>query len=211
MLSNILARSPTGTDAAPMTALDTPARMTKGHLLRLFGTYHAAWSARTQFRQAIADIGRLIEAGKTSQAAVVLAEDAGWRTALLGLSARAEVPVHDHPHTRGLLFVEAGTVALERFDVVDRTPRGRSVALACRGSVTLGAGDHDWFGKSYRNLHGLRAGNDGALIFSIRQVAGPPENPSLYARIETGDTLKPVTQVAIVIPSDKGNGRGAFD
>jgi hypothetical protein len=185
--------------------------MTKRRLLQLFGVYHAAWSARTQFRRAVADIGRQIEAGTTSQAAVVLAEDAGWRTALLGLSARAEIPLHDHPHTRGLLFVVAGTVTMERFDVVARTPQGRSVALACRGSVTLGAGDHDWIGKRYRNLHGLRAGNDGALIFSIRQVAGPPENPSLYARIETGDISNPVTQVAIVISNNKGNGRGAFD
>ena len=211
ILGSILAGPPTETDCASMTALDTPERMTKGRLLQLFGAYHAAWSARTQFRQAVVDIGREIEAGTTHQAAVVLAEDAGWRTALLGLSKRAEIPLHDHPHARGLLLVDAGTVELERFDVVDRTPHGRSATLTCRGSVTLGAGDHDWIGKRFRNLHGLRAGDDGALIFSIRQVNGSPEKPSLYALIETGGTLNPATQVAIVIPDNKGNGRGVFD
>lgn len=164
-----------------------------------------------QFRQAVAEIKQQLASGTAQQAAVILAEERGWRTALMGLAPRAGIPLHDHPRTRGMLLVEAGSVAVRRYDVAFRPPHGRMVRLNERGSDTLRAGDHDWIGRTRHNLHTLEAGNEGALIFSVRHTLGPPEEASLYACIDAPGTSDPAIRLAIVVAGRRHRERVQLD
>lgn len=78
------------------------------------------------------------------------------------------------------------------------------VMLADRGTVHLDAGDHDWIGKSYHNLHALKAGDAGALIVSVRQSEPRSADSLLYACIEGRTGPEPGTRIAIAI---KAGGR----
>lgn len=176
-----------------------PVTMTAGDVLGLFRSHHAAWSGSAQFREGIAAIGRAIAEG-AGQAAVVLAEGAGWKTALLGLASRSAIPLHDHPNTRGLLYVEAGSVNVGHYDMLARPRAGRAVILADRGSSLLEAGDHDWFGKRRHNLHSLEAGGTGALIFSVRQTLDEPADALLYACLDVPGGTAPGTRLAVAVP-----------
>lgn len=185
---------------------DKPVTMTAGRVLGLFQAHHAAWSGSVQFREAIAAIERTITEG-AAQAAVVLAEERGWKTSLLGLAPHADIPLHDHPHGRGLLYIEKGSVSVGHYDILARPPGGRTAILADRGSMLLAAGGRDWFGRRRHNLHTLQAGDAGTIIFSVRQTVGEPADVLRYACPDVPGGTSPGTRVAIVIPP--GNRRSA--
>lgn len=173
--------------------------MTRTKLLALCNAQRAQWFESDAGRSAIADMRRAILEEAQNEASRILADDGVWRASLQALGQNASLPIHDHPGTRGLLYVVAGGLLVHKFDVIQRSSGGRTAVLVNRGERKLGADECDWFGRYRNNLHSLQSNAPFTLVFSIRQCTGPARARSAFAFL-TEEALNAQTGVAITKP-----------
>ncbi len=158
--------------------------MTRTKLLDLFEAQRSHWLDSESGRTAVAEMHHAVVENGAREAAKVLLDDGGWRIALQALGMGAELPIHDHPGTRGMLLVHEGALRVRHFDVIEHRPGARTAMLVIRGERVLHSGGWDWIGKQRNNLHSLYSKAHITLVFSIRQSVVSPETPrSSYAFI----------------------------
>lgn len=77
------------------------------------------------------------------------------RIATLRLKRGQEIPLHDHPHTRGVLWVIAGRVSIRQCELQEIDRHMGTSRLTLVSATQLGVGGFSHFTPRSRNIHGL--------------------------------------------------------
>jgi hypothetical protein len=172
--------------------------MTRKMLLGLVEARLSHWMEEQAGEAVVAEMRDAVVEGDVERVSRVISDDGVWRVSLLALGRGAELPIHDHPATRGVLLIHEGALRVRHFDVIDGRRGKRTVMLVNRGERLVTTGDFDWFGARRNNLHALESVADFTLVFSVRQYLSSLNFPrSMYALIRKpypGET----TGVAVV-------------
>ena len=147
-----------------------------------------SWITSPQYEAGLAQIDQLLARSTSRWAGHTLYESSDWRVALFGMAPWAELPLHDHPGTRGLVHVVDGTVRVNRFEIGRARSSTRFAELRHRGSRHLVTGDSEVFGRRYHNIHALQAGAERTLILSARNRLGAEREGSLYTPLSSDES-----------------------
>ena len=146
------------------------------------------WITSPAYDAGLARIEQLLARPDSRWASHTLHESASWRVALFGMAPRAELPIHDHPGTRGLLHVIDGEVRIIRFEIGRARSSTRFAELRHRGSRHVVAGDSEVFGRRYRNIHALQTGARRTFILSARNRLGAEREACLYTPLSSSSS-----------------------
>ena len=153
-------------------------------LLGLVEARLSHWMEQQGGEAVVAEMRHAVVEGDVERDSRVISDDGVWRESLLALGSGAELPIHDHPATRGVLLIQEGALRVRHFDVIDGRRGKRTVMLMNRGERLVTTGGYDWFGARRNNLHALKSMAEFTLVFSVRQYLSSPDFPrSMYAFI----------------------------
>jgi len=97
-------------------------------------------------------------------------EDALGKAGLFSIYRTAQVPLHDHPGSRGALMVVEGEVEVERFTLKEefrQTNESGIVELQRYDRQTLKPFDITWFGPDEGNLHRMQSKSEQCVLLKV--------------------------------------------
>lgn len=97
-------------------------------------------------------------------------EDDLGKAGLFSIYRSAEVPLHDHPGTHGVLMVVEGELEVERFTLKEQyrqTNESGMVELDRYDYQTLKPFDITWFGPEEGNLHRMQAISEQCVLLQV--------------------------------------------
>lgn len=97
----------------------------------------------------------------------ILMEDEQCRLSLVGIHRFSPLPVHDHPHTAGVLLAVHGRVQVRNYQVEEFVHKSSLVRLQCLSEEILAAGSVATIDRSTNNIHGLQAMNLTAVCLAL--------------------------------------------
>jgi hypothetical protein len=174
--------------------------MTRKMLLSLAEARLSHWMEQQGGKTVVAEMRCAVVESDVERVSRVISDDGDWRASVLALGSGAELPIHDHPATRGVLLIGEGALRVRHFDVVEGHRGKRTAMLRNRGERLVTTGGYDWFGAKRNNLHALESMAEFTLVFSVRQHLSYPKFPrSVYALIRNPNPGEPIG-VALVKP-----------